>query len=125
MQKALIQLLEGKRLQRVLLTHHHEDHSGNAAAISRKHSIEASGHPLTIQKMEEHFRIQPYQHLVWGKSEPLKLFPLDPVIPSDRFKLEPVYTPGHSKDHTILIFSWASESSIFAPMKKYSIRLNP
>ena len=35
MQKAVIQLLDKKKLHQILLTHHHEDHSGNAAAICR------------------------------------------------------------------------------------------
>jgi len=103
MQKAALQLLEEKRLQRILLTHHHEDHSGNAAAISRQHAIEACGHPLTAQKMALDFKILPYQKLVWGKSEPLSLLPLDSVIESNRYQLLPVHTPGHSKDHTVYL----------------------
>jgi len=101
MQKALIQLLDGKELHRILLTHHHEDHSGNAAALQRHYHIDACGHPLTAQKMAAGFPILPYQRLAWGKSEPLALRPLGSVVESDRFKLVPVHTPGHSKDHTV------------------------
>lgn len=101
MQKTLIQLLGEKKLNRILLTHYHEDHSGNAAAIQRHYHIDAYGHPLTAQKMAIGFPILPYQHLVWGKSEPMELQPLGSVVESDRFKLVPVHTPGHSKDHTV------------------------
>jgi glyoxylase-like metal-dependent hydrolase (beta-lactamase superfamily II) len=101
MQKSVIELLDGKELNRILLTHHHEDHSGNASAICQHHHIEAFGHPLTVQKMANNFRILPYQHLVWGKSEPLVLQPLRTTVESNRYKLMPVHTPGHSKDHTV------------------------
>jgi glyoxylase-like metal-dependent hydrolase (beta-lactamase superfamily II) len=101
MQKTLIQLLEKKQLHQILLTHHHEDHSGNAAAICRHHHIQAFGHTLTAQKLAGHFRILPYQHLVWGKSEPLVLQELPAMVESNRYRLVPVHTPGHSKDHTV------------------------
>jgi glyoxylase-like metal-dependent hydrolase (beta-lactamase superfamily II) len=103
MQKTAIELLGGKKLHRILLTHHHEDHSGNAAAISKHHHIEAFGHPLTVQKMATAFRILPYQHFIWGKSEKISLLPLGPAVESNRYKLVPVHTPGHSKDHTVFL----------------------
>jgi len=101
MRKRVIQLLEGKNLQQIVLTHHHEDHSGNAAAIGRQHNIQTFGHPLTAAKMASDFRILPYQHLIWGKSEKTALLPLDRDIETNRHRLEPVHTPGHSKDHMV------------------------
>jgi len=103
MQKTVIELLGEKKLHRILLTHHHEDHSGNAAAINRQHSIEVYGHPLTVQKMATGFRILPYQRYVWGPSESIELSPLGPAVESNRYKLVPVHTPGHSKDHTVFL----------------------
>ena len=101
MQKSLLQMLDGKKLLQILLTHHHEDHSGNAAALQRHFQIDAYGHHLTAQKMATGFPILPYQRLVWGRSEPLALKPLGSVVESNRFRLVPVHTPGHSKDHTV------------------------
>ncbi len=101
MRKTAIQLLGQKKLHRILLTHHHEDHSGNASAICRHHQTEACGHPLTVQKMATGFPILPYQRLIWGRSEKTSLSPLDPVVESNRYKLVPIHTPGHSKDHMV------------------------
>ena len=101
MQKTVIELLDEKKLQQILLTHHHEDHSANASAICGHHHIEAFGHPLTVEKMAAGFRILPYQRFIWGRSETIGLSPLGPVVESNRYKLVPVHTPGHSKDHTV------------------------
>ena len=101
MQKSVIELLGEKKLHQILLTHHHEDHSGNASAIAKHHHIEAFGHPLTVQKMATGFRILPYQRFIWGRSENIRLSPLGPAVESNRCKLVPVHTPGHSKDHTV------------------------
>ena len=101
MRQAVIALLGEKKLQQVLLTHHHEDHSGNASAICKQHQIEACGHPLTVQKMAAGFPILPYQRFIWGRSEKIRLLPLGPAVESNRYNLVPVYTPGHSKDHTV------------------------
>jgi len=103
MQKSVIDLLDKKKLQQVLLTHHHEDHSGNASAICKQHHIEACGHPLTVKKMATGFRILPYQRFIWGRSENIRLSTLGPAVESNRYKLLPVHTPGHSKDHTVFL----------------------
>lgn len=86
----------------VLLTHHHEDHSGNAAAIAQR-GARVLAHRLTAQKMAHPFAIRPYQHLVWGKAAPLTVTPAGPSIEDGRFSLTPIHTPGHSKDHTVYL----------------------
>jgi glyoxylase-like metal-dependent hydrolase (beta-lactamase superfamily II) len=101
MQKSVIDLLGEKELHQVLLTHHHEDHSGNASAICRQHHIEAYGHPVGVEKMTTGFKILPYQRLIWGRAERTRLLPLGPAVESNQYNLVPVHTPGHSKDHTV------------------------
>jgi len=103
MQKTVIELLGEKKLQQILLTHHHEDHSGNASAICSRHHIEAYGHPITVQKMAAGFPILPYQRFIWGRTEKIRLLPLGPAVESNRYKLAPVHTPGHSKDHMVFL----------------------
>ena len=90
----------------ILLTHHHEDHSGNAAAVSKRFGIPVMGHPLTASKLSSPFRIRPYQHLIWGKSSPLAVQPIateDEPIQSGAHRFLPIHTPGHSKDHTVYL----------------------
>lgn len=101
MAKAVKGMLAEKKLNRIILTHHHEDHSGNAAVISSCHALPVMGHPLTAEKLNSGFPIRPYQRLVWGKAPPVALTPLEDTVETEHFKFVPVHTPGHSKDHTV------------------------
>jgi glyoxylase-like metal-dependent hydrolase (beta-lactamase superfamily II) len=98
-------LAEVKQLRphQVLLTHHHEDHSGNAAAIAAACGAGISGHPLTVDKMRRTRPILPYQHLVWGRARGVPMTPLGGLVESERVTLTPIHTPGHSKDHTVYL----------------------
>jgi glyoxylase-like metal-dependent hydrolase (beta-lactamase superfamily II) len=103
MQPAALKLLAGKKIAQVLLTHHHEDHSGNAAAIRRMSGAEVLGHPLTAEKMRGGFPIRLYQKLVWGPAPRMEITSLGPAVETERYRLLPVHTPGHSRDHTVFL----------------------
>jgi len=93
----------GHRVQQLLLTHHHEDHSGNAAMIAKSCGAAVMGHPFTAHKMTHIRPILPYQHLVWGQSREVAVSPLPAVVTSGGFRFLPIHTPGHSKDHTVYL----------------------
>ena len=103
MRKYVIEQLRNTQPHVVLLTHHHEDHSGNALALGRFHQIEILGHPITAEKMAANRKILPYQRRIWGKSEDVNVKPLGTVIESAHFTLLPIHTPGHSKDHMVFL----------------------
>ncbi|CAB1064386.1 MBL-fold metallo-hydrolase superfamily [Olavius sp. associated proteobacterium Delta 1] len=103
MRKHVIEQLRNTQPHKILLTHHHEDHSGNAFALGRLHQIEILGHSITAEKMAANRKILPYQRYIWGKSENVKVKPFGAVIESERFTLRPIHTPGHSKDHTVFL----------------------
>jgi glyoxylase-like metal-dependent hydrolase (beta-lactamase superfamily II) len=103
MRREAVELATAKPLSRMLLTHHHEDHSGNAAAIGAAARVPVLGHPLCAEKLKERFRILPYQRLVWGYPQPVEVGPLPDLVEGDGVALTPVHTPGHSKDLTIFL----------------------
>ena len=88
-----------RRVHTVCLTHHHEDHSGNAAEIRNRWGAPIFGHPLCVEKMSRPFPILPYQRLLLGKTDPVEMAPLPKKIESDNAELAPIHTPGHSRDH--------------------------
>ncbi|MCP4116615.1 MAG: MBL fold metallo-hydrolase [Desulfobacteraceae bacterium] len=103
MARYALAFLEGKTIHRIVLTHHHEDHSGNAALISARHRAPVLGHPVAVEKMRARAPICPYQHLMWGRSAPCTVIPYPETIQTERFELTPIHTPGHSRDHTVYL----------------------
>ncbi len=104
MEKAVIDIARSHKLSSVLLTHHHEDHSGNAAVLKQIFHLPVMAHPLTVAKMQYPYKIFPYQHWMWGATTPVQIEDL----PSGGFetgnlKFQPVHAPGHSKDHTVFL----------------------
>jgi glyoxylase-like metal-dependent hydrolase (beta-lactamase superfamily II) len=90
-------------IEKVLLTHWHEDHSGNLVAIYKQHRPQAVyAHPLTARIVRRGFSILPYEYLMLGNTTPFKkeILPLPDKIPSHRLTFLPMHTPGHSEDHT-------------------------
>ena len=104
------------RIEQLLLTHHHEDHSGNAAMIAMACGAVVMGHPLTAHKMNHIRPILPYQHLIWGQSKAVTVSPLPQVVSSDGFSILPIHTPGHSKDHTVYLemqYGWLFSGDLY------------
>uniref|UniRef100_A0A7S3DES9 Metallo-beta-lactamase domain-containing protein n=1 Tax=Palpitomonas bilix TaxID=652834 RepID=A0A7S3DES9_9EUKA len=87
-------------VKRVLLTHFHEDHSGNVKALQNA-GCEVVAPRLTAKMMEEHLPIHPYRHITW--STPHFCTPDTIVDEGDEVKIGN-YTavahscPGHSHD---------------------------
>ena len=100
MQKQVLEIAERHHIKRIFLTHHHEDHSGNAAAIKQGFDAVVYGQPITVKKMSAPFKILPYQTYVWGKALPIAVEILPEKIDTALGEMIPVHTPGHSKDHT-------------------------
>ena len=104
MRQTVLDWTDDKAVKRILLTHHHEDHSGSAAAVALHTKAEIFAHPLTLQKMATPNRILPYQRWVWGHSEPLVGSPFDETEHrDDALRLKPIHAPGHSKDHCVFL----------------------
>lgn len=103
MQKYVAEIVKEKNPSCVLLTHHHEDHSGNAGMLGDAFGMPIYGHPLARAKMEDSFHILPYQHYMSGKAGRAQITPFPPVIQTDHLCFRPVHTPGHSKDHTVYL----------------------
>ena len=101
MAAAVVKIIADHTVRRIYLTHHHEDHSGNAAVLKRALQARIFGHPLTKAKLIAPFRILLYQKYIWGQAMPLDIDTLPTCIETDLGPMVPVHTPGHSKDHTV------------------------
>ena len=103
-------------IRQILLTHHHEDHCGNAAAFCKRTGATVWGEARCAAKLQRGYRIKPYQHLIWGAAAPVTVKPLTATISSGAYELAPVKTPGHSQDHLVYHernYGWLFSGDLF------------
>lgn len=86
--------------RRLLITHHHEDHTGNAAFLARDHGYSVAGHSAGPGELQHVSRGIPfYRKTVWGVPEALSYQPVGPAEETQKRQLQSIETRGHSPDH--------------------------
>jgi glyoxylase-like metal-dependent hydrolase (beta-lactamase superfamily II) len=89
------------KVERVVLTHHHEDHSGNAAriaALGAEVLATAPGVALVAHDLPRRF----YQHVLWGEADPVAARAVSEEVPLGRLTARVVAASGHSVDQLAL-----------------------
>lgn len=99
--------LEKLPINKVVITHQHEDHTGNINYFRQELKVPVYAHLKTIKMIRKPPPIQLYRHLIWGAQPPADALPLEEKIVTANFCLNVIHTPGHSPDHT----------SYFEPLK--------
>jgi glyoxylase-like metal-dependent hydrolase (beta-lactamase superfamily II) len=89
-----------------IITHWHEDHAGNAAALAAL-GLPLCMHPDCEATLRARPRIGLYRRGIWGRSLRLSV----PVTTFDPAPLKVVATPGHTPDHQVV---WDDERGIIA-----------
>jgi ribonuclease/clavin/mitogillin len=97
-QQRLVHLLEeltrsGATVEGILVTHHHPDHVGGVAALSRALDLPVRAHPLTLERLPPGSRLGAPLHD--GDTVPLG------ESPDSRagWTLRAILTPGHDRGH--------------------------
>ena len=83
-----------------LLSHHDEDHTGNAAALAES-GLEVLAPPLVIERLKSASPLPLYRRLVWGTGEVGGVSELTGDADAEGWHLTPIHTPGHSDDHFV------------------------
>ena len=89
-----------------IVTHWHEDHSGNVPALVRL-GLPMRMHDHCEATLRARPEIRAYRRLVWGQTPPLA----GNIVPFDPAPLQIIATPGHTEDHIVV---WDAERGIVA-----------
>jgi glyoxylase-like metal-dependent hydrolase (beta-lactamase superfamily II) len=98
----LIKFLHGLKVDKIVNTHHHEDHVGGNALLQKKRGPELYAHHLTIPLINRRLPLNKYQELVWGYPQPSVAKPLLPEVRTAHHNFRVIETPGHCPDHVSL-----------------------
>lgn len=97
-------------IEQIALTHFHEDHAANAAALARQHHCPVVCGPLTAQRIEQPYHLLPYERYWFGAIEACSAavgidvqatFPQ--LIHTAHYTFTTIPTLGHSDDHFVLL----------------------
>ena len=115
--KELCDILEQEEIKRIIITHHHEDHSGNIEAIKKLKNIEAYASSLCCKFMLKPKRVELARWMTWGQHQPATLIPIaDTLIQTNYYQFKVIPTPGHAADHISLYESnkgWLFSGDIY------------
>lgn len=89
-------------VERVVCTHHHEDHTGGASHIAQKLNIPIYMHDLGTKICAKRASLPLYRRLYWGNRLPFKSIPLEATFQTKDYTWDVLHTPGHADDHVAL-----------------------
>ncbi|MDQ0427312.1 glyoxylase-like metal-dependent hydrolase (beta-lactamase superfamily II)/8-oxo-dGTP pyrophosphatase MutT (NUDIX family) [Planomicrobium stackebrandtii] len=102
LQEELKDFFKNYSFDQVVLTHHHEDHTGNAAWLQENRGIPLFIHPLGIERLEVDGEYPNYRKITWGNRKAFRAQPLGNQIRSRTLEWQVIHTPGHADDHVAL-----------------------
>lgn len=110
----VLSTFQDHQINKVVLTHWHEDHAGNAETLANFHNAEIYAPQQCIDQLVNGFKILPYERFLFGSIRPItkEIHSVEEQIISQNYVLDPIFTPGHSKDHTAYLEK--SEGWLFA-----------
>jgi glyoxylase-like metal-dependent hydrolase (beta-lactamase superfamily II) len=104
LQREVLDTLAPQHIDQIVLTHFHEDHSGNAAALRQQHRCPVLASEQTAERIAVGFSLLPYERFWFGSIDPCPgALPLPALIDTERYHFQPINTPGHSDDHHVLL----------------------
>lgn len=120
--------VQSKPIKRLLLTHHHEDHSGNAQRIADMLDLVPMAPELAHPKLDRGYKTPLLQRFIWGSPQPVKTSVLPEQLELDEYGLlQAVHTPGHARDLHCFVLAqqgWLFSGDLYIANKLKYLRID-
>src|SRR5699024_5426555 len=90
---------EEMAVDRVMITHNHEDHTGAAAYLQKHYHLPDSMTELSMTDGKQKASYPGYRSLAWGVRDPFQAVPIANTFDSRCAAWDAIPTPGHKEDH--------------------------
>ncbi len=88
--------------EQLVITHHHEDHIGNAVFAANHLDRAPLAHTLALPLVRNPPRLPFYRRFTWGQPAGFQAEPIGTVLHTRERTFEVIHTPGHAPDHIAL-----------------------
>lgn len=85
-------------IDQVILTHHHEDHTGGAHFFDKR-GVPIFIHPESVDLVRTRAMYPLYRKVFWGTRKPFDAKPIGNTFESRNATWDVIHTPGHTSDH--------------------------
>ncbi len=122
LQRELASQLEKQHYNKIILTHHHEDHTGNAHSLSK--GVPIYSHATGIELCKQQPKLPFYRKVFWGNRKPFSPMPLGHQVRTEHCTFDVIHTPGHAPDHVALLEKdkgWLFSGDLYVMSKPKSI----
>lgn len=124
--KLLQTYFKDQKLDQVVLTHHHEDHSGLAHWLEKEKKLPVLMLAESKTILNNPPRIPFYRRVTWGQMEAVGGQIIGSKVETNKYTFEVIHTPGHCSDHISLLepnHGFLFSGDLFVSSKiKYSLR---
>lgn len=95
----IIEKVKHLDVNQIVITHHHEDHSGNIASLQAFFDAPVYGSELCCEMMKNPPSISLSQKMSWGDRPGYQsIIPLGEIISTNKYKFQIIDIPGHARD---------------------------
>lgn len=95
-------IIGGVDAEQLVLTHHHEDHIGNAAFAARHLHRPPLVHGLALALVRNPRPLPFYRKITWGSPASFEAEALGDTLHTRNHEFRVIHTPGHAPDHVAL-----------------------
>ncbi|MEH6938216.1 MBL fold metallo-hydrolase [Bacillus sp. JJ664] len=95
--------VEQADIDQVMMTHSHEDHSGNAFYVGKMKNVPIFLSEKSIDECKRSADYPLYRQLFWGRRKPFHAEAMPNRFQSRNATWDVIETPGHAKDHNAFL----------------------